>query len=247
MHCVAVKAGAVNSTRDHREGFLNSCGPAGTGTGLLGAYYSDQFKTLIDPPTLVRTDATINVDWSTVSPDPSITQTHFTVRWTGSVQPQFSEPYTFYAETDDGARLWVNGQLLVDDWVDQSPVPWNGTLNLVAQQRYNIEMDYYRGHRRRLGIPLLGKPFHPQDHHSAKPALSVHQSLAAILYRFGFLSRQQHFPSRSVRHPQFHLHPPRAAHQPGKLDLPQHQRGPHRCVLNSPIRRREIIPAAFTG
>ena len=32
----------------------------------------------------------------------------FSVRWTGQVQPQFTETYTFYTQSDDGVRLWVN-------------------------------------------------------------------------------------------------------------------------------------------
>ena len=76
-------------------------------------------------------------------PDPSISVDTFTARWTGSVQPQFSETYTFYTTTDDGVRLWVNGQLLIDQWVDQGPTEWSGSITLAAQQRYNIEMDYY--------------------------------------------------------------------------------------------------------
>ena len=73
-----------------------------------------------DPATLVRMDTNINFNWGTGSPDPSISADNFTVRWTGSVQPQFNETYTFYTTTDDGVRLWVNGQLLIDEWVDQS-------------------------------------------------------------------------------------------------------------------------------
>jgi uncharacterized repeat protein (TIGR03806 family) len=124
--------------------FLNNSA-IGTGPGLAGFYYSNSFPTnpYSGPATLVRTDAVVNFNWGTGSPDPSISVDHFTVKWTGSVQPQFSEPYTFYTTTDDGVRLWVNGQLLIDHWVDQGMTEWSGSISLLAQQRYNIEMDYY--------------------------------------------------------------------------------------------------------
>jgi uncharacterized repeat protein (TIGR03806 family) len=124
--------------------FLNNSA-IGTGTGLLGAYYSNSLPTApyTGPATLVRTDAVVNFNWGSGSPDPSISADHFTAKWTGSVQPQFNEPYTFYTTTDDGVRLWVNGQLLIDHWVDQGPTEWSGSIALAAQQRYNIEMDYY--------------------------------------------------------------------------------------------------------
>jgi len=115
----------------------------GSGTGLDGAYYSNQFQTFTNPPTLERTDATVNFDWGSGSPDPSISVDDFTVRWTGAVQPQFSQTYTFYTKTDDGVRLWVNGQLLIDEWVDQFATEWSGTISLNAGQKYSVTMEYY--------------------------------------------------------------------------------------------------------
>jgi hypothetical protein len=112
----------------------------GTGTGLTGQYYDN-----IDLTTLriIRTDATVNFDWGTGSPDASVAADTFSVRWTGQVQPQFSQTYTFYTMTDDGVRLWVNNQLLVDKWVDQGPTEWSGTIALTANQKYDIRMEYY--------------------------------------------------------------------------------------------------------
>jgi hypothetical protein len=60
------------------------------------------------------------------------------------IQPQFNETYTFSTTTDDGVRLWVNGQLIIDHWVAQAPTTWTGTIALQAQQYYNIQMDYYQ-------------------------------------------------------------------------------------------------------
>ncbi len=60
------------------------------------------------------------------------------------LQPLFSEPYTFYTTTDDGVRLWVNNQLVIDHWSPQSPTTWSGSINLQAFQHYTIEMDYFQ-------------------------------------------------------------------------------------------------------
>ncbi len=108
--------------------FLNGSA-IGTGTGLQGSYYSNQLATFVGPPTLVRTDATVNFNWGSGSPDPRI-----------SVD---NDTYTFYATTDDGVRLWINNQLVIDGWVDQSPTERSGSIALVGQQRYNIRMEYY--------------------------------------------------------------------------------------------------------
>ncbi len=111
--------------------------------GLTGEYFSNQLATFTNPPTLVRIDPTVNFNWGIGSPDPTIGTDLFTVRWTGAVQPQFSETYTFYTTTDDGVRLWVNGQLLVDKWIDQAATEWSGSISLIAGQKYPITMEYY--------------------------------------------------------------------------------------------------------
>ncbi len=147
VQAMAVKPGFVNSGIASAT-FLNSSA-IGTGTGLRGSYWSNTTPATFTspgfsvPPSLVRTDAVVNFNWGNGSPDPSISTDHFIARWTGAVQPQFNETYTFYTTTDDGVRLWVNGQLIIDEWVDQGPTEWSGSINLVAQQRYNIQMDYY--------------------------------------------------------------------------------------------------------
>ena len=148
VQAVAAAPGAANSGVASAS-FIN-ISAIGNGIGLLGQYWSTTTSatftnlTFNASPTLTRTDAVVNFNWSTGSPDPSISADDFIVRWTGSVQPQFNETYTFYSTTDDGVRLWVNGQLLIDDWVDQAATTKSGSITLNAQQLYNIRMEYYQ-------------------------------------------------------------------------------------------------------
>lgn len=137
----AVKVGIEDSTVT--MAIFISGASIGNGVGLSGEYFSNQLKTFTNPPTLIRTDATVNFNWGTGSPDPTISTDLFTVRWTGTVQPQFNENYTFYTSTDDGVRLWVNGQLLINEWINQSATEWSGSISLVAGQKYPITMEYY--------------------------------------------------------------------------------------------------------
>jgi uncharacterized repeat protein (TIGR03806 family) len=148
VQAIAVASGAVNSGAATAS-FINSSA-IGNGTGLLGQYWSNTTSVAFTnvafsaSPTLTRTDAVVNFNWNTTGPDPKIGQTVFAARWTGSVQPQFNETYTFYATADDGVRLWVNGQLLANSWIDQAPATYRGSITLKAQQIYNIRMDYYQ-------------------------------------------------------------------------------------------------------
>lgn len=108
--------------------------------GLTGTYFDDIDFT---SPRVTRVDSRIFFDWAKGSPDPSIAPDTFSVRWTGQVQPRYSETYTFYVQSDDGARLWVNGRLIIDNWVDQGFIEKSGTLTLSAGQRYDLRLEYY--------------------------------------------------------------------------------------------------------
>ena len=117
----------------------------GTGTGLLGEYFNDpnngsHFVTFVRG----RLDRTINFDWASAGPATGVTVDNFSVRWTGQVQALASGSYTFSTSADDGVRLWVNGQLLVDNWVDQAVTTrTSAPIALVAGSRYDIRMEYY--------------------------------------------------------------------------------------------------------
>jgi hypothetical protein len=112
----------------------------GSGAGLQGEYFNKKDFTRL---ALTRTDATVNFDWGKGSPDPSVQKNAFSVRWTGQVQPLYSETYTFYTVSDDGVRLWVNGQQIINNWNNHSAHEDSGTITLVAGQHYDIQIDYY--------------------------------------------------------------------------------------------------------
>ncbi len=112
------------------------------GSGLKGEYWTAQDKTFTGAATVTRTDPTVDFVWG-AAPATGVSSDTFTTRWTGKVQPAVSETYTFFATTDDGVRLWVNNQLLVDQWVDQGPTERSGTIALTAGQQYDVKMEYF--------------------------------------------------------------------------------------------------------
>ncbi|TRX40503.1 PA14 domain-containing protein [Flavobacterium restrictum] len=111
------------------------------GTGLKAEYFNNM--TLTGTPVLTRTDATINNDWVNGSPDPLVNADNFSVRWSGQVQPLYSETYTFTTRSDDGIRLWVNGTQVINNWTDHSVATNTGTIALVAGVKYAIVLEYY--------------------------------------------------------------------------------------------------------
>jgi RHS repeat-associated protein len=108
--------------------------------GLQATYYDNLDFT---GTKVLRTDPAINFDWGGGSPEPTMGVDGFSVRWEGQIVPRYSETYTFYAGSDDGVRLWINGQLIVNNWWDRGHTEGTGTINLVLGQSYDIRMEYY--------------------------------------------------------------------------------------------------------
>jgi len=138
----SVGGATVNQPRTATITIVDNDGPPdpGNGNGWLAAYYNDRdFTELV----FERTDAVIDQNWGGGSPSSSIGDDTFSIRWTGRIEPLYSETYTFRTTADDGVRLWVNNQLIIDQWADQPATEYSGTIALVAGQRYDIRLDYY--------------------------------------------------------------------------------------------------------
>ncbi|MBN3942148.1 PA14 domain-containing protein [Nostoc sp. NMS9] len=118
----------------------SSSSSSSSGNGLKAEYYDN-----IDFTNLKQTriDPTVNFNWRAGSPDPSIGADTFSARWTGQVEAKYSETYNFYTTADDGVRLWVNGQQIIDKFVDQPATAYSGSIALVAGEKYNIKLEYY--------------------------------------------------------------------------------------------------------
>jgi transcriptional regulator with XRE-family HTH domain len=120
--------------------------PEGTGTGLRAQHFTPKdFQTF----QFEQIEPCIRFNWGHAAPQarsgkPRIHSDHFSVRFTGWVEPRFSERYTFQLVADDGVRLWVNDKLLVDDWVVQGKAgSRRGDIALEAGRRYAIKLEYF--------------------------------------------------------------------------------------------------------
>ena len=136
--------------------------PAGTtnGTGLTGEYHNSSNSSYSSQQTIftgaaenTRTDATVDFSsgvngWGSltgptnISGSPS-TNNAFSVRWKGQILPQYSETYTIDFRSDDSAKVWVNGQLLIDRWTTQTATDYLNTIDLQAGVLYDIQIDYW--------------------------------------------------------------------------------------------------------
>lgn len=80
-----------------------------------GEYFANE--SLSGDPVVVRNDPAIDFNWVEGSPDPRLPADRFSTRWTRQIE--FVEgTYRFVLSADDGVRLWIDGQLIVDEWRD---------------------------------------------------------------------------------------------------------------------------------
>ena len=67
----------------------------------------------------------------------------WSARWTGFIEAPVSGEYAFHTVSNDGIRLWVNEQKLVDDWTDHGEKEDTGKIALEAGKRYAVKLEYF--------------------------------------------------------------------------------------------------------
>lgn len=114
--------------------------PALTQPGLFGVYYDT-----IDfsGPGTGRVDSTVNFDWGSGRPMPSIGADTFSVRWTGTITAPTSGRYVLHTQSDDGVRLWIDGMRVIDNWTDHGTTDNSAGVDLIAGAPHDIRMDMY--------------------------------------------------------------------------------------------------------
>ncbi|MET9222649.1 glycoside hydrolase family 3 C-terminal domain-containing protein [Streptomyces sp. NPDC003300] len=135
----------------------------GTGSGLYGEYHNS--KDLSGAVVASRVDSTVDNVWGGQSPAPGVNTTNWSAKWTGTLTPPTTGTYTFSLNSDDGSRLFVNGQQIINNWFDQGPTTRTGTISLTANQPVSIEVDYYQaggGSNATLGWQIPGLSLHDQ-------------------------------------------------------------------------------------
>ena len=112
----------------------------GLGAGLIGDYYSDaELANLV----ATRTDASLDFDWPD-APLAGAPADNFSARWTGMIQAQFTEDYVFTVGSAGATRLWIDGNLVIDDWAgSQGPGERTSSpVSMSAGQTYSIRLEF---------------------------------------------------------------------------------------------------------
>jgi hypothetical protein len=113
--------------------------PVPIAAGWRGEYFAN--PDLQGSPVLVRQDPSIGFDWVFDAPAPGLPVDGFSVRWTSVVA--FDEGlYDFSAMIDDGMRVYVDDQLLIDEWRDEAKRTVTASRHMTAGT-HGVRVEYY--------------------------------------------------------------------------------------------------------
>lgn len=114
----------------------------GPGGGVKGEYFNGM--TPGGEPALTRIDDSINFNWGDASgPGDPIGIDQFSARWTADLEISIPDTYTFITTSDDGARLWLNDEQIVNQWVDQGTTDAFSKGIYLEPGIYPLVMEYY--------------------------------------------------------------------------------------------------------
>ncbi len=109
--------------------------------GLLAEYFNN--TQLAGTPAYVRIDADVNFEWGTASPAPLVTADDFSARWSGRIRFAAAGKYQFNTRSDDGIRIYLDGQLLINDWSEHAARSSGAVISVEANRNYPLMIEYY--------------------------------------------------------------------------------------------------------
>ncbi len=104
-------------------------------------YYDN--ASLLGEPVLIREDPLIDFNWILDSPAPNIPADNFSVRWTRLFDFFEGGDYRFFAEADDGIRIYVDGWLVIDAWHTSTPTTHSGSFADIQAGIHTITVEYF--------------------------------------------------------------------------------------------------------
>lgn len=111
--------------------------------GLTAEYYAG--KDLAGAP--IKTSIVDGINFSSTNDlkAAGLPQEYISARWSGYIIPKATETYDLAACSDDGFRLWLDGELVIDMWGDHAAATVVKSLKLEADKSYKLKVEYYQG------------------------------------------------------------------------------------------------------
>jgi beta-glucosidase len=129
--------------------------------GLKAEYFAN--SKLEGEPLMRRTDATVNFMWGFQGISTKLAR-DYSVRWTGVLHPPATEDYVVGFTGQDGYRLWIDGELMIEDWTTHRPSTTQTKLiHLERGKKYRIKIEYFQTVRAAEARLIWGVPGREED------------------------------------------------------------------------------------
>jgi beta-glucosidase len=110
--------------------------------GLKAEYFSN--IKLEGEPAMARTDKTVDFVWGFSGVSPELSK-NYSVRWTGVLVPSQTADYLVGFSGQDGYRVWLDGNLVVEDWTAHRPATkQTKSMHLEKGHSYAVKIEYYQ-------------------------------------------------------------------------------------------------------
>lgn len=116
--------------------------PDGSQNGLKGEYFNN--RSVEGTPALTRIDSQLEFDWPW-SPGDGVTDDDFSIRWTGYIQSEKSFDGWLGLSSDDGIRMWIDDQLVIDNWTKGATSMVTTPKNIEAGKKYKVRIEMWEG------------------------------------------------------------------------------------------------------
>jgi hypothetical protein len=104
--------------------------------GFYGEYFNNAF--LDGAPTKTQVDAYLNFDWDTGMLTPEAAD-FVSIQWFGKIRPEYTEMYTFIVNADDGVRMYIDDELVIDRW-DTCCEEMSHSMDMVKDDFYDVKI-----------------------------------------------------------------------------------------------------------
>jgi len=151
--------------------------------GLRGEYWSNQGLT--GAPFATRQDASVGLNWARGNPVPGLPMFHISARWTGELVAPVDGEYTLGVRGDDGFRLFVSDQKILDDWTVHPPEEKSATMTLKAGRAVPIRLEYFQAE----GGAEVSLQWKQPGQNKFDEALAAARRADAVIYVGGISSR----------------------------------------------------------
>ena len=131
--------GNIWFANDGKVGRLTVASLPDQATGFKAEFFNN--RNLAGTPVKVRQDEKINFAWGGGSPDAAVPEDQFSARWTGTSTFE-AGTYEFVITADDGFRLFIDNELILDKWIDQAPTTYKVQKALSAGN-HTVKFEYY--------------------------------------------------------------------------------------------------------